>query len=656
MISRETIDEVKNRVDIVDVVSDFVSLKKSGQNYKALSPFANEKTPSFFVVPSKGIFKDFSSGKGGDAFTFVMEHEKLSYAETIRYLAKKYGVEIKEDKLSDENRAEQSEREGLYILMNFAKDFYKNILLTHEEGRSIGLSYFRERGFNDRTIEKFELGYALEGWENFSKEAVSKGYNKELLEKTGLVVKKEDGSSYDRFRGRVIFPVHNISGKVLAFGARMMGKDKNQPKYINSPETEIYHKSDVLYGLYQGKNAIRNKENCYLVEGYTDVISMHQADVENVVASSGTALTEGQIRLIHRFTENVTVLFDGDSAGIKAALRGIDMILKGGLNVRVVLFPDGEDPDSYSRKVGTTEFQKFLKEKSQDFVSFKTNLYAAEAAGDPIRKAESIKEIISSISLIPDPVKRSVYIQETSNLLKIAEQVLLTELNKILIQERRKNEKEKLRDLPAGRQDQEEPAIAVDPVQDVTDNNLPTGQAGIDTQSMVFYQERETIRLLLNYANQTIDEQKVSNFLLNELEDVEFANPVFKQIFEDYKNGLATGTVPDNQFFLHQASEPVKRAVTDLITNRYETSTHWGDKYKIFFPKENDILNQMALTNVLRLKFRVVQKMMDDNLAKVKVAEQKNDWDELDKALETQAGLKKAESELAGLLGIVVAK
>lgn len=656
MISRETIDEVKNRVDIVDVVSDFVSLKKSGQNYKALSPFANEKTPSFFVVPSKGIFKDFSSGKGGDAFTFVMEHEKLSYAETIRYLAKKYGVEIKEDKLSDENRAEQSEREGLYILMNFAKDFYKNILLTHEEGRSIGLSYFRERGFNDRTIEKFELGYALEGWENFSKEAVSKGYNKELLEKTGLVVKKEDGSSYDRFRGRVIFPVHNISGKVLAFGARMMGKDKNQPKYINSPETEIYHKSDVLYGLYQGKNAIRNKENCYLVEGYTDVISMHQADVENVVASSGTALTEGQIRLIHRFTENVTVLFDGDSAGIKAALRGIDMILKGGLNVRVVLFPDGEDPDSYSRKVGTTEFQKFLKEKSQDFVSFKTNLYAAEAAGDPIRKAESIKEIISSISLIPDPVKRSVYIQETSNLLKIAEQVLLTELNKILIQERRKNEKEKLRDLPAGRQDQEEPAIAVDPVQDVTDNNLPTGQAGIDTQSMVYYQERETIRLLLNYANQSIDEQKLSSFLLNELEDVEFANPVFKQIFEDYKNGLAKGTVLDNQFFLHQASEPVKRAVTDLITNRYETSTHWGDKYKIFFPKENDILNQMALTNVLRLKFRVVQKMMDDNLAKVKVAEQKNDWDELDKALETQAGLKKAESELAGLLGIVVAK
>jgi DNA primase len=630
----------------VDVISDFVSLKKSGQNYKALSPFANEKTPSFFVVPSKGIFKDFSSGKGGDAFTFVMEHEKLSYAEAIRYLAKKYGVEIKEDKLSDESREQQTEREGLYILMNFAKEYYKKTLLESEEGRSIGLSYFRERGFNDRTIEKFELGYALEGWENFSKEAISKGYNKDLLEKTGLVVKKEDGSSYDRFRGRVIFPVHNISGKVIAFGARMMGKDKNQPKYINSPETEIYHKSDVLYGLYQGKNAIRNAENCYLVEGYTDVISMHQSGVENVVASSGTALTEGQIKLIHRFTENVTVLFDGDSAGIKAALRGIDMFLKGGLNVRVLLFPDGEDPDSYSRKVGTTEFQKFLKEKSQDFVSFKTNLYAAEAGGDPIRKAESIKEIVSSIALIPDPVKRSVYIQETSNQLKIAEPVLLTELNKILIQERRKIEKEKLRDAVDGPQ---EVQAQVAPIEDATATK-------IDTQSMVYYQERETIRLLLNYAGQRVNEQALSEFLLNELEDVEFSNEVFKNIFEEFKLGVTKGQLPDTQHFLQRGSIETQRAVTDLITHRYETSQHWGDKYKIFIPKEQDVLNQMALTNVLRLKFRVVQKMMEENLTIVKSAEEKNNWEELDKALETQAGLKRAESELAGMLGIVVAK
>lgn len=652
MISRDTIEEVKNRVDIVDVISDFVSLKKSGQNYKALSPFSNEKTASFFVVPSKGIFKDFSSGKGGDAFTFVMEHEKMSYTEAIRYLAKKYGVEIKEDKQSDESREQQTEREGLYILMNFAKEYYKKTLLESEEGRSIGLSYFRERGFNDRTIEKFELGYALEGWENFSKEAISKGYNKDLLEKTGLVVKKEDGAeaagrTYDRFRGRVIFPVHNISGKVIAFGARMMGKDKNQPKYINSPETEIYHKSDVLYGLYQGKNAIRNAANCYLVEGYTDVISMHQSGVENVVASSGTALTEGQIKLIHRFTDNVTVLFDGDSAGIKAALRGIDMFLKGGLNVRVLLFPDGEDPDSYSRKVGTTAFQEFLKDKTQDFVSFKTSLYAAEAGGDPIRKAESIKEIVASIALIPDPVKRSVYIQETSNLLKIAEPVLLTELNKILIQERRKADKDKFRD--AGQRGEAQEAVGVEPVQEVND-------AKIDTGSMVYYQERETIRLLLNYASQNLAEQNLSEFLLNELEDVEFSNPIFKQVFEEFKSGLAKGQIPDSQYFLQHGNDEMKRAVTSLITHRYETSQHWGDKYKIFIPKENDVLNELALTNVLRLKFRVVQKMMEENLIAVKHAEEKSDWDELDKALETQAGLKRAESELAGMLGIVVAK
>ncbi len=642
MITRDTIEEVKNRIDIVDVISDFVTLKKSGQNYKALSPFANEKTPSFFVVPSKGIFKDFSSGKGGDAFTFVMEHEKLGYTEAIRYLAKKYGVEIKEDRLSDEGKAEQSEREGLYILMNFAKEYYKNILSNHEEGKGIGLSYFRERGFNDRTIEKFELGFALEGWENFSQEAIAKGYNKELLEKTGLVVKKDDGSSYDRFRGRVIFPVHNISGKVIAFGARMLGKDKNQPKYINSPETDIYHKSDVLYGLYQGKNAIRQQDVCYLVEGYTDVISLHQSEVENVVSSSGTALTESQIKLIHRFTENVTVLFDGDSAGIKAALRGIDMILKGGLNVRVVLFPDGEDPDSYSRKVGTTEFQKFLKEHTQDFVSFKTGLYAKEAAGDPIRKAESIKEIVTSIALIPDPVKRSVYIQETGNQLKISESVLLTELNKILIQERRKNEKE------IGRE-REESQIVIDPIED-------SAAPKIDSQNMVYYQERETIRLLLNYADQKLEDQSLSNFLLHELEDVQFTSPVFNEIYEVFKKGLSKGEVLDNQYFMRTGSDPVKRAVTDLITPRYETSQHWGEKFHIYFPKENELLNEMALTNVLRLKFRVVQKMMEDNLQVVKQTETNGLWDELDKALETQAGLKKAETELAGLLGIVVAK
>ncbi len=645
MISRETIDEVKSRVDIVDVISDFISLKRSGQNYKALSPFNNEKTPSFFVVPAKGIFKDFSSGKGGDAITFVMEHEGMSYLEAIRFLAKKYGVEIKEDASTAEAREQKSERDGLYILLNFAKEFYARNLLESEEGRGIGLSYFRERGFNDRTIQKFELGYALEGWAHLMDEAIKKNFNKELLEKTGLVVRNEEGRVYDRFRGRVIFPVLNLSGKVIAFGARMMGKEKNQPKYINSPESEVYHKSNVLYGLYQGKNAIRQKDACFLVEGYTDVISMHQAEVENVVASSGTALTEEQTKLIRRFTDNVTVLFDGDSAGIKAALRGIDLILKAGLNVRVVLLPDGEDPDSYSRKVGTSEFHKFLSTNTQDFISFKSGLYAREAGSDPIRKAESIKEIVGSISLIPDPVKRSVYIQETSHQLKIGESVLLAELNKLLIQDRRKRERD---------HDQSPPQMGE------MDGSLEQIQEtlvqSIDPKDMVYYQERETIRLLLNYADQKVDEHSLADFLLHELEDVSFSNVVFHEIHDEFASIARQGKVPDSSYFLTNGSSEARAMVTELLTYRYETSPHWKDKYHIYIPHEEEILKDVALTNILRLKFRVVQRMMEDNLASLRSVEEKGALEEVEKCLVRQEGLKQAERDLARMLGIVVAR
>lgn len=644
MISRETIDEVRNRIDIVDVISDFVSLKRSGQNYKALSPFNNEKTASFFVVPAKGIFKDFSSGKGGDAITFVMEHEGMSYIEAIRFLAKKYNVEIKEDAMSAEAQEQQSEREGLYILMNFAKDYYKEKLFNTEEGKGIGLSYFHERSFNDRTIQKFELGYALDGWSHLMDEAIRKNYNRELLEKTGLVVKNDEGRVYDRFRGRVIFPVHNMSGKVIAFGARMMGKQPNQPKYINSPETEIYHKSQVLYGLFQGKNSIRQKDNCFLVEGYTDVLSMHQADVENVVASSGTALTEDQIKLIRRFTENVTVLFDGDAAGIKAALRGIDLILKGGLNVRVVLLPDSEDPDSYSRKVGTTAFQNYLTTKTQDFISFKAGLYANEAGNDPIRKAESIKEIIGSIALIPDPVKRSVYLQETSHQLKIGEPVLLTELNKLLIQERKKRERD---------QQHAAPPEAFD---SVTEQIQETAAPPVDPKDMIYYQERETIRLLLNYADKAVEDQKLGDFLLHELEDVQFTNQAFREIHDEFERQVGKGKVPTSSYFMEKGSAETKKIVTELITSRYEISPHWKEKYQIYFPSEDEILHDMALTNVLRLKFRVVQKMMEDNLSQLGKWEQNGNLDEVEKCLEQQEGLKSAERDLAKILGIVVAR
>lgn len=638
MITREIIDEIKSRIDIIDVIGDFISLKRSGQNYKALSPFTNEKTASFYVVPSKGIFKDFSSGKGGDGITFVMEHEGMSYLEAIRYLGKKYGVEIKEEAgRSEEERASQSERDSLYILMNFAKDHYKDLLLNNDEGKSIGLSYFRERGFNDRTVEKFELGYSLNEWDNLTRTATGKGYSEDMLEKAGLLIKKDEGKKYDRFRGRVIFPVHNLSGKVIAFGARILTKEKDQPKYINSPETEIYHKSHVLYGLYQGKNAIRKEEFCYLVEGYTDVISMHQADIENVVASSGTALTEDQIKLMRRFTENVTVLYDGDAAGIKAALRGIDLVLKGGLNVRIVLLPDGEDPDSYSRKYGSTELKKALKERAQDFISFKIDLYSKEASNDPIKKAEAIREIVSSIGVIPDAIKRSVYLQETSRLLGISEAVLLTELNKLLISERDKKKQERTRP--------EEKAVA-DIIPDA-----PVTRT--DITSIIQLQEKETIRLLLNYAESEYEEQRLMDFMLTELEDVEFTDPVLKEIYTMFREAADRKEVVDTLYFMEHGSSSVKNTVAALTTNRYETSKLWSSKYHIHFPNEKEIIKDVAYTNILRLKFRLIQRLMDENLAHMKQAVSEDD---LEKYFTIHEQLKGAEKEIAGILGIVVAK
>jgi DNA primase len=636
VITNDTIAEIKNRIDIVDVVSDFVTLKRSGQNYKALSPFTNEKTPSFYVVPSKGIFKDFSSGKGGDAITFVMEHEGMAYPEALRYLAKKYGVQIQEDALSTQAQGvQQSERDALYIVMNFARDHYHKLLFENEEGRSIGLSYFRERGFNDRTIEKFELGYAMDQWDNLTKTAVEKGYSENVLEKSGLLVKKDDGKKYDRFRGRVIFPVHNLAGKVIAFGARILAKDKaaNQPKYINSPETEIYHKSHVLYGLFQAKNAIRREDFCYLVEGYTDVISLHQSDIENVVASSGTALTEDQIKLIRRFTENVTVLYDGDAAGIKAALRGIDLILKGGLNVRIVLLPDGEDPDSFSRKMGSTQLKEYLKEHTQDFISFKIELYSREAGNDPIRKAEAIREIVTSISLIPDPIKRAVYIQETSALLKIQESVLLTELNKTLIQDRQKKAEERPREVAS------EPIVETAEVASVNPEEL---------------QEREMVRLLLNYADSELEEDvDLLSYFISEFEDVGFVNESYAYIYNTFLQFRNEGKLIDSSWFLENAPSPIKSLIAELTIRKYYASPHWSSKYHIYFADEKENLSENAHQNVLRKKYRYIQRLIEENKEKLKDAEKRISEKEIDELLDMQIKLKNADIEIAKELGIV---
>jgi DNA primase len=638
VITRETIDEVKSRIDIVDVIGDFVTLKRSGQNYKALSPFTNEKTASFYVVPSKGIFKDFSSGKGGDGITFVMEHEGMSYVEVIRYMAKKYGVEVKEEAISEDQHVQESDRDSLYIVMNYAKEHYKDLLYNSEEGKSIGLSYFRERGFNDRTIEKFELGYSLNEWDSFCKKALRAGYSDEMLEKAGLIIKKDPGKMYDRFRGRVIFPVHNLAGKVIAFGARILTKEKDQPKYINSPETEIYRKGHVLYGMFQAKNAIRREDFCYLVEGYTDVISLHLADVDNVVSSSGTALTDEQIKLLRRFTENITVLFDGDAAGIKAALRGIDLVLKGGLNVRIVLLPDAEDPDSFSRKRGSAEFRQYLKDHTQDFISFKIDLYAKDASHDPIKKAEAIRDIVTSISLIPDPIKRSVYIQETGQLLKMPESVLVTELNKIVISERRKKEQDR------SREESRAPSVTIEDIEPVTKT---------DMASIVQRQERESMRLLLNYAESHYDDQRLVDFMLTELDDVEFTNPVYREIHQRFREGAQVGTVVDTFYFMEHGSDAVKQEVADLTTSRYEASKHWSEKYHIHFPNEKDLLHDLAYTNVLRLKFRLIQKLTEDNLQQMKQAANEDD---LEKYFTIHEQLKGAEKDLASLLGIVVPK
>jgi DNA primase len=635
MITRDTIEEIKNRVDIIDVISDFITLKRSGQNYKALSPFTNEKTASFYVVPSKGIFKDFSSGKGGDAITFVMEHEGMAYPEALRYLAKKYGVDLKEDAtVTDHDLAQQSERDGLYIVMNFAKNVYRELLFENEEGKSIGLSYFRERGFNDRTIEKFELGYSLNQWDHLLKSATGKGYSETMLEKSGLMIKKDDGKKYDRFRGRVIFPVHNLSGKVIAFGARILTKEKDQPKYINSPETEIYHKSHVLYGLLQAKNAVRREEFCYLVEGYTDVISLHQADIENVVASSGTALTEDQIKLMRRFTENVTVLYDGDAAGIKAALRGIDLVLKGGLNVRIVLLPDGEDPDSFSRKMGSAELKQYLKDHTQDFISFKISLYSREAANDPIRKAEAIREIVTSISLIPDPIKRSVYLQETSNLLKIQETVLFTELNKMLIQDRQKKDDERRREEPR------EPAPDIE--------SAPKSE-NVNAEEL---QEREMVRLLLNYADSELeDDVDLVSYFISEFEENEFINESYSYIYNTFLKFRNDGKLIDSAYFLDEAPENIKRIIAELTLRKYYASPHWGPKYHIYFSDEKENLPKLAHENVLRKRYRYLQRLIEENKEKLKDGEKSDK--EIDELLERQQRLKNADVEIAKELGIV---
>ncbi|HLF33917.1 MAG TPA: DNA primase [Cyclobacteriaceae bacterium] len=634
-ISQKTIEEIKSRIDIVDVIGEFVALKKSGSNFKALSPFTNEKTPSFFVSPSKEIYKCFSSGKGGDAINFIMELEGLSYVEALRYLAKKYGITIEEEHSLPEDIQQQNERESLFIVLNFAREYFTNLLWENPDGKAIGLSYFLERGFSENIIRRFELGYSIDEWDGLLRTARTAGFSEEILEKAGLVVRNNE-RVYDRFRGRVIFPVHNISGKVIAFGARILTHDKNQPKYVNSPETPVYHKSSILYGMHQARQAIRKEDNCYLVEGYTDVISMHISGVENVVASSGTSLTSEQIALIKRYTENITVLFDGDQAGIKASLRGIDMILESGMNVRALVFPDSEDPDSFARKLGYSEFRKFLRDNRKDFISFKASLFALESASDPIRRAESIREIVSSISKIPDPVKRAIYIRESSGILAMDEKVLIEELNKFLLAERKKIRKdpgriEEIKVTPPSRKEATE-------ISDVIDEGIRL-------------QEKESIRLLICYGlNKIEEEHKLYEFMLKELSDIEFHTPVYRKILSIFKENLAGGHVIDADYLINHGTEEVRKEVIDLVTSRFDISENWS-KRQINVPVERDFLGKSVLENVVRLKHRIILKLIEDNNKEIRKSADDKKTEQL---LKIGIELNQFKADLARQLGITV--
>lgn len=561
MIDKFTIDRIFEATDIVEVISDFVSLKKTGQNYKGLSPWTNEKTPSFFVSPSKGIFKDFSSGKGGNAISFLMEHEKLSYPEALKYLAKKYSIEITDKEPSPEEIRQKNEHESLQVINSFAQKYFTEILHNHTEGKSVGISYFRERGFQDHIIRKFQLGYSLNHRDAFTREAIKNGYKVEYLIVTGLTIQKDD-HRFDRFHGRIIFPIHGLSGNVLGFGGRILKTEEKLAKYINSPESELYNKSKILYGLYFARQSIVKQEKCYLVEGYTDVLSLHQAGIENVVASSGTALTTDQVRLVKRFASNITIIYDGDEAGIAASLRGIDLVLEEGLNVRVVLLPDGEDPDSWSKKLNATDFKEFINSNEQDFISFKAQLLLKEARKDPVNRANLINDVVRSISVIPDTITRSVYIKECSKLLDTEEKVLYSQVYRI----RRKRAEERYGRMTR----QEEVSFQSTPI--------PSFVREIYCES----QEKLLIRFLLQYGNEnlfeiaekqpgSIEYITVAEYIINEIldDELEFKNLVYRKIFEEVLSFIKRGEVIELKYFTNHPDGNISRVVADLLSTPY---------------------------------------------------------------------------------------
>ena len=591
MIDQITIGRIQDSAQIVDVVSDFVTLRRRGVNMVGLCPFHEDRNPSFYVSPAKNICKCFACGEGGSPIHFIMKHEQLSYYEALKYLARKYNIEVVEKEFTDEEKQAQSDRESMFILNEYAKDYFVKTLHTHPEGKAVGLSYFRERGLRDDIINKFQLGYSLEQRDAFSVEAQKAGYIRDYLIKTGLSAGGEHNQPlYDRFRGRVIFPVHTLSGKVVAFGGRILKKAENTGKYVNSPESEIYSKSKELYGIYFAKSAIVKQDKCFLVEGYTDVLSMHQAGIENVVASSGTALTHGQIRMIHRFSENITVIYDGDTAGINAALRGIDLLLEDGMNVKVVLLPEGEDPDSFAKKQNAESFQKYISENETDFIRFKTELLIEEVADDPIKKAGMISNIVNSIALIPDTITRSVYIQECSQLLNMQERVLIAEINKIRrsIWEKKKDQRD--RELTKVGE------IAISEIDDTSKTSNRTNKKAAAKNPYDRY-EREILRYIVRYGNtplyQKFEKRKrkdgktvieedvlieegpgVTEFVHFDLErdNISFINELYQLMLDEAVSNIDNKKFDSAHFFLNYPDPKVSKLASELLSDRYHLS------------------------------------------------------------------------------------
>jgi len=606
MIPKDTIQQIFDASRIEEVVGDYVHLRKRGANLLGLCPFHNEKTPSFTVSPAKGIYKCFGCGAAGSSVGFIMEHDHKTYPEALKYLASKYQIEIEEEEQTPEQLAQYNERESMLQISDFAAKYFAEQLWESEKGKSIGLHYLTQRGISTKMIKKFQLGYSPDEWTSFTDHAVKNAYNLELLSKTGLTILREGDKKFDRFKGRMMFPIHNLTGQVIAFGGRTLSNDKKQAKYLNSPESELYHKSKVLYGISFARNEMVKQDNCFLVEGYTDVISLFDAGVENVVASSGTSLTVDQIKLIKRFTPNITILYDGDFAGIKAGLRGIDMILAEGMNVKVVLFPDGEDPDSYARSHSSTEVQDYIKNTAQDFISFKTNLLSEEVKHDPIKKAGLIKEIVTSISVIPDPITRQVYVKECSSLMEMPEQTLLNELNK--------NLRKKFKDVYKQNPFQENIPAPPQPKPETEEANIRT---------KLSFQEENLARLLLEfgqeyfiYTNENGEDREVNvaAVIIDQLEmdHLVFENPIYLQIYKHFEDAVDGGEFKKLSYFVNHPNQSVAKFCINVMSSPHDLSPNWMEKKQIYVKTEKDHLKTSVLNSILSYKLSVLEKSIKE--------------------------------------------